>query len=78
MKKREGEFDDVDRKRMLLSTETLLGLRITDKFLNLKVMGQLIVVIILHSSLFYRTGQIHIQAAWCGCIFKQKDLSRSR
>jgi len=35
VKKREGEFEDSHRKRMLLSTETLLGIKMTSKTLIL-------------------------------------------
>jgi len=30
--KREGELNDSDSKRMLMSTETMLGIRITSKY----------------------------------------------
>ena len=35
MKKRPGNFEDDERKRMLLSSETMLGIRITSELSSL-------------------------------------------
>jgi len=62
VKKCEGEFEDSHRKRMLLSTETLVGIRMVFH----------VIITIMLSSFICHIGQVSLQTSWCEGLLSQK------